>query len=291
MLLVGSTQTAADEHLLNAKKMDVILTYSQTVPNYQTEKRFRLREEKSKMRMLYIENPYDPENASRIIAIGFAESLAYSWERIDRIHVSDPGQNSRKNQITFFSGLFSRLTNTEGDIKIEGVAGNRTGYFWDLCRKLFPGKLKDDYEDEEYILDPDRGRELEMEEMHTMSSSFEKMFLTDDDGLKVGIITQAWLDYVKGILPYEKYLRIYYCVFAKAQVTIFGDIKGIITSDTGNRYGVIAIYPDYEKDVLERRATLKETIDEAREQGFPINRDYLITELEKRGFNSNNAQL
>lgn len=41
------------------------------------------------------------------------------------------------------------------------------------------------------------------------------------------------------------------------------------------------------KVVLERRAALKETIDEARKKGIPISRDYLITELEKRDFKSN----
>ncbi len=67
--------------------------------------------------------PIEPENPSRIISIGFYESLAYSWEKVDRLHMSDPGQNSWKDQISFFSGLYSRLSNTEDDIKIEGVAG------------------------------------------------------------------------------------------------------------------------------------------------------------------------
>lgn len=225
MLLVGQTQTMADEHLLNAKKW---MLQSPTLKDFlitRPERRFRLPEEKSKMKMMYIENPYEPENPSRIISIGFAESLAYSWEKIDRLHISDPGQNSRKNQISFFAGLFSRLSNTEGDIKIEGVASKRTGYFWDLCRKLFPEELADDYEDTEDLLDPDRGRELEMEEMNTMSTSFQKMFLTADDGMKVGIITKDWLDYAKGIMPYEEYLRIYYCKFSKPEGTIFDDVQ------------------------------------------------------------------
>ena len=225
MLLVGQNQTMADEHLLNAKKW---MLQSPTLKPFliiRPDQRFRLREEKSKMKMMYIENPYEPENPSRIISIGFAESLAYSWEKIDRLHISDPGQNSRRNQISFFSGLYSRLSNTEGDIKIEGVAGKRSGYFYELCRKLFPNQMEDDYEEEQDILDPDRGRELEMEEMHTMASSFDKLFLTADDGVKVGIITKAWLAYMKGILPYEEFLRIYYCKFSKQEGAIFDTVK------------------------------------------------------------------
>ena len=225
MLLVGQNQTMADEHLLNAKKW---MLGSENLRDFlivRPENRFRLREEKSKMKIMYIENPYEPENPSRIISIGFAESLAYSWEKIDRIHVSDPGQNSRKNQMSFFSGLYSRLSNTEGDIKIEGVASQRQGYFWELCRKLFPDKVNDEYEDFEELLDPDKGREMEMEEFQDMSKSFEKLFLTADDGLKVGIITKSWLDYARGIMPYEEFLRIYYCKFTKQEGHILDDIK------------------------------------------------------------------
>lgn len=224
-LLVGQNQMMADEHLLNAKKW---MLNSPTLKPFlivRPDQRFRLREEKSKMKMLYVENPYEPDNPSRVISIGFSESLAYSWEKVDRVHVSDPGQNTRKNQISFFSGLYSRLSNTEGDIKLEGVAGQRNGYWWELCRKLFPKQLQDDYEDAEDLLDPDRGRELEMEEMQTMSSSFESLFLTADDGVKVGIITKAWLEYMKGLLPYEEFLRIYYCKFTKQQGTIFDEVK------------------------------------------------------------------
>lgn len=32
-----------------------------------------------------------------------------------------------------------------------------------------------------------------------------------------------------------------------------GDIKAVLKSDTGNFYGIIAVYPDYEQDVLEKR--------------------------------------
>jgi len=224
MLLVGQNQMMADEHLLNAKKW--MLSSPKLNPFLITrpDQRFRLPEEKSKMKMMYIENPYEPDNPSRIISIGFAESLAYSWEKVDRLHISDPGQNSRKNQISFFSGLYSRLSNTEGDIKIEGVASQRHGYFWELCRKLFPEHLQDEYEETEDFLDPDRGRELEMEEMQTMSTSFDKQFITADEGVKVGIITKGWLDYARGIMPYEEFLRIYYCKFTKQTGTIFDNV-------------------------------------------------------------------
>lgn len=224
MLLVAQNQFMADQHLLNAKKW---MLQSPTLSQFlivRPENRFRLPEEKSKMKMMYIENPYDSDNPSRIISIGFSESLAYSWEKVDRLHISDPGQNSRKNQMQFFSGLYSRLSNTEGDIKIEGVAGERQGYFYELCRKLFPD-IDDEQEINDDIMDPDRNEELQMEEMQTMASSFESMRLTADDGVKVGIITRAWLKYMKGILPHDEFMRIYYTKFTRQSGTIFDSVK------------------------------------------------------------------
>ena len=225
MLLVAQNQMMANQHLLSAKKW---MLQSATLKPYliiRPDQRFRLPEEKSKMTMMYIENPYEPDNPSRIIAIGFSESLAYSWDKVDRLHISDPGQNTRLHQQAFFSGLYSRLSNTEGAIKIEGVASERKGYFWELCRKLFKDEITDDYEDEQDITDPDRQQELDMEELQTMSSTFDKLFITADDGLKVGIITQQWLDDAKSYMPYEEYLRIYYCKFAMQAGTIFNKVQ------------------------------------------------------------------
>ena len=221
MLLVGQTQMMADEHLLNAKKW---MLQSQNLRPFlitRPDQRFRLPEEKSKMKMMYIENPYEPENPSRIISIGFSESMAYSWEKIDRLHISDPGQNTRKSQLSFFSGLYSRLSNTEGDIKIEGVASQRTGYFWELCKQLFPEKFSDVDSDMEDTL---QQKEKSLEELETMSG-FERLFLTADDGVKVKIISKEWLQNMRNMLPKEEFERIYYCRFSKQQGTIFDDIK------------------------------------------------------------------
>lgn len=219
-LLVGQNQFMADQHLLDLKRA---VLQSQTCSKYlitRPDRRFQLPEQKSKMREMYIENPYDPARPSRVIAIGFSESLAYSWKNVNRLHISDPAMMSRRDQTSFFSALYSRLSNTEGQIKIEGVAGNRSGYFWDLCRKLF--KLEDTFENEQDFLDPERQAELELEN-ESMVNSFETIFITADDIVKEGLISQQWLNYMKGILSEDEFMRIYYCKFAKPQGTIFGD--------------------------------------------------------------------
>jgi hypothetical protein len=221
-LLVGQNQFMADQHLLDLKRA---ILQSETarpfmITNPQT---VGLREEKSKMRMLYVLNPYNPTKPSRIISIGFSEALAYSWKNVNSLHISDPGQINRTQQLQFFSALYSRLSNTEGDIKIEGVAGEKRGYFWDLCRKLF--KIDDAMEDERDILDPERQQELDIEDTANIASSFEKMIVTADDAIRAEIMTREWLEYMRTILPPEEFMRIYYCKFAQPEGAIFGDFK------------------------------------------------------------------
>jgi hypothetical protein len=220
VLLVAQNQFMADQHLLDLKRS---ILQSPTCSRYlitKPDRRFQLPEQKSKMREMYVENPYEPTRPSRIIAIGFSESLAYSWKNVNRLQISDPAMMGRRDQTSFFSALYSRLSNTEGQIKIEGVAGQRIGYFWDLCRKLF--KLEDSFEDEKDMLDPDRQMELELEN-EGMVNSFETLFVTADDVVKEGLISKEWLEYMKGLLSHDEFMRIYYGVFAKPQGTIFGD--------------------------------------------------------------------
>lgn len=217
-LLVGQNQFMADQHLLDLKR-DILNSDTARPFMITNPQKFGLKEEKSKMRMLYIHNPYNPKKPGRIIAIGFSEALAYSWKNVNRLHISDPGMIKRTQQTQFFSALYSRLSNTEGEIKIEGVAGDRVGYFYNLCKKLF--HLEDKYQDELDVLDPERQLELELES-NDMAQGFETIQITADDSVQEGIITQEWLDYMKSILSHDEYMRIYYHVFASPEGAIFG---------------------------------------------------------------------
>lgn len=215
-LLVGQNQFMADQHLLDLKR-DILNSENARKWMITSPEKYGLKEEKSKMRMLYVYNPYEPDRPSRIISIGFSESLAYSWKNVNRIHISDPAQISRTEQTQFFSALYSRLSNTEGQIKIEGVAGSRSGYFWDLCRKLF--KIEDRYQEEKDFM------EQNIEEDDKILSSFKTMRITADDVVNVGLMTVEWLEKMRGILSESEFRRIYYTEFTQNEGAIFGDFK------------------------------------------------------------------
>lgn len=137
-LLAASKQEIANELLMQLKTLVAnSRKYSQYLITDVGELGFK--ERKSKMRELYVANPYNPKRPSRIIAIGSSLTDVYSRMKVNRIHITDPSRMViRAAQTDYFAGLFSRISNTGGDIKIEGVPGkDRSGWFWLMCKKLF----------------------------------------------------------------------------------------------------------------------------------------------------------
>ena len=103
-------------------------------------------EERSKVGVMYIHNPYNPRRKSRIIAIGNSTTSVYSRARVNRIHITDPSRLVLKSQNDYFAGLFSRISNTGGQIKIEGVPGKeRSGWFYKMAKAFW--NLNDPLED------------------------------------------------------------------------------------------------------------------------------------------------
>ncbi len=70
------------------------------------------REEKSKVGVIVVRNPYNPKKKSKIMAIGNSLSSVYSRMQINRVHITDPSLLKIKKQDDYFAGLLSRLANT-----------------------------------------------------------------------------------------------------------------------------------------------------------------------------------
>ena len=119
-LLVAQDEAMAREHIRDLKNM---IRGSAKYKKYLIEKPGKniMLEEKSKVSVAYIENPYNPKRPSRIIGIGSSINKAYSWKRINRIHMSDVSLIANADQKVFFGALYSRLANTNGIVKIEFI--------------------------------------------------------------------------------------------------------------------------------------------------------------------------
>lgn len=88
ILIIAQTQAHANEHLRTLKNL--ILNsekYRQFLITDPSE--LLLKEEKTKVGVAYIENPDNPLQPSRIIALGSSESQIWSWKNIKHIHFSD----------------------------------------------------------------------------------------------------------------------------------------------------------------------------------------------------------
>ena len=93
--------------------------------------------EEANMHRMIIADPWRDVKEGHILALGTSLSGAYSRMDVNRVHISDPSRMIILAQDDFFAGLVSRISNTEGQIKIEGVPGTRSGWFWKLCQATF----------------------------------------------------------------------------------------------------------------------------------------------------------
>ena len=167
------------------------------------------KEERSKVGVMYVANPYNPRQKSRIIAVGNSPSSVYSRMRINRIHITDPSRMSIKNQDDYFSGLFSRISNTGGQIKIEGVPGkSRTGWFWKMAKALF--NLEDTMEDARELQVAHEWadtEDVEYEIPSEITRVFTAIKITIDDAVEHNVVPARMRTFLQNTLSPAEYRR------------------------------------------------------------------------------------
>ena len=125
--------------------------------------------EESTMSRMIVQDPWRDVKEGHILALGTSVSGAYSLLNINRVHLSDPSRMVILKQDDYFAGLVSRISNTEGQLKIEGVPGERKGMFYKLCQALYP---------------EDADAKLESERLSGESDAHDKaMQFANDDSL------------------------------------------------------------------------------------------------------------
>lgn len=180
-LLVAQNQKIANMHLLDLKRLvGGSNKYSKYLIRRPDLELFK--EEKTKLEVMYIRNPYNVSRPSRILALGSSVPSGFSWKHVNRIHMSDISQIKRLEDTEFFSALYSRLANTNGVIKIETIPGAKRGEYYRIWKKANKQKL-DIAPDEALAEDPEN-----------LTSTFKPMKITYRDSLKAGIISQAYID-------------------------------------------------------------------------------------------------
>jgi hypothetical protein len=175
-LLLAQTQYHAREHLKTLRRM---VLQSKKYSAWLIDKPLDLKErddisriikdEASKSNMLYLRNPDNERQPSRIIGLGLEnEGAIQSWKNIKGIHVSDATAANRDISDSLGFAV-SRLALTRGWMCIETPPSAPSGSIFELWQK-YAG-----------IAEPNEGQ-------------FKVFEIPADEAIKAGVMMQSWLD-------------------------------------------------------------------------------------------------
>ena len=180
--------------------------------------------EEATMTRMIIDHPWRDGMDGHILALGTSLSSAYSRTNVNRVHISDPSKIAILSQDNYFSGILSRITNTSGQIKIEGVPGEtRTGWFWKLCRALFQEDHEGGEEDEqlsgqadEYAKAYNAANESALTDYEfppEIVNHFKAYKVTIDDGVEHNVVSAEQREKYRTTFPPAEYARTFMAVF------------------------------------------------------------------------------
>ncbi len=142
ILIIAQTYDHAKNHLLTLRKMAVASTkYSKFLIHRPSE--LLLKDEVTKVSIMYIRNPDNVHKPTRIIALGPRPGSIWSWKDVKHIHMSDiAAQDQMVDDSETFGAAFSRLANTNGSMLIETPPRGPSGKIYDIYEhsKLKKGK-------------------------------------------------------------------------------------------------------------------------------------------------------
>ena len=145
ILVISQSKDKAQDHLQDIRKM---LRDSPTYKDYLIEdskSKNLLSDEKTKVEVVYIRNPDIPTAPTKIIARGITSpGSLISYKKVCHVHMSDVtlADMTIERYQEAFSGVFSRLANTEGTMVIECPPRGPSGPVFDIVDE--DDTLKDD---------------------------------------------------------------------------------------------------------------------------------------------------
>lgn len=164
-LLIAQTIQHAREHLYTLRKL--ILDSSKYRPWLITKSRdMVLKDEATKVTVLYIRNPENENRPSRIIGLGLNNAgSVLSWKNVKHIHISDPTAAEGDYTHAINAGM-TRLANTNGSMIIETVPAGPQGRIYELYQQF---------------------------KVHN-KSAFKVFEIPASEAVKAGVIVQEFLD-------------------------------------------------------------------------------------------------
>lgn len=122
ILIISQSKEKAKDHIQDLKKMIGNSIYADFLIDRPITEEDLLRDERSKIDTIYLRNPDNPSNPTKIIALGITSAGSLiSFKKVCHIHMSDVtlADMTEERFIEAFGGAFSRLANTDGSLVIE----------------------------------------------------------------------------------------------------------------------------------------------------------------------------
>jgi hypothetical protein len=138
VLVISQTLNFSKEHLRTLRRL---ILQSQKYRRFLITKPtdMVLKDEVTKISVLYIKNPFKPTNPTRIIALGPREAGIWSWKEVKHIHMSDVAAINQIDDSGSFGAAMSRLINTRGTMHIETPPRGQRGKIWELYKMYVAG--------------------------------------------------------------------------------------------------------------------------------------------------------
>jgi hypothetical protein len=189
-LVIAQTIQHAREHLYTLRKL--VLDSSKYRPWLITKSRDTvLKDEATKVTVLYIRNPENENRPSRIIGLGLNNAGSIlSWKNVKHVHVSDPTA-AEGDYAPAINAAMTRLANTAGSMIIETVPAGPQGRVYEL-----------------------------FQQSKTSQSAFRVFEIPASAAVKAGVISQEFLDAEKLRLG-ALYSQYYEARFVAAGGSIF----------------------------------------------------------------------
>jgi len=122
ILIISQSKEKAKDHIQDLKKMIGSSIYADFLIDRAVTEEELLKDERSKIDTIYLRNPENPSNPTKIIALGITSAGSLiSFKKVCHIHMSDVtlADMTEERFIEAFGGAFSRLANTDGTLVIE----------------------------------------------------------------------------------------------------------------------------------------------------------------------------
>jgi len=122
ILIISQSKDKAKDHIQDLKKMINNSIYKDFLIDRALTNEELLKDERTKVDTIYLRNPDNPSQPTKIIALGITSAGSLiSFKRVCHIHMSDVtlADMTQERFVEAFGGAFSRLANTDGTMVIE----------------------------------------------------------------------------------------------------------------------------------------------------------------------------